>query len=421
MATCFPSGDSLTSDRDIAGHKRIAPPQPTEIKVALLTGGFDRPYAFELAMSLVQRGVHLDIIGSDEMESPEMHSTPNLNFFNLRGNPRRAANLAKKVGRVLVYYARLIRYAAIARPKIFHILWNNKFEFFDRTMLMLYYKFLGKRIVLTAHNVNAARRDSKDSALNRLTLRIQYSLTDHIFVHTEKMKSELVNDFAVRERAITVLAHPINTAFPDTSLTPAQAKRRLGLNNGERTVLFFGRIVPYKGLDCLVAAVQQILTKNTNLRLVIAGEPKKGSEGYLEDIRRMIKRDVNEGRILQKIQFIPDDAIELYFKAADVLALPYKAIFQSGVLFLAYSFGLPVVAADVGSFREAIIEGRTGFLCKSNDPGDLAGALEAFFESDLFKNLDHRRQEIRDYARAHHSWDTVGELTHSVYADLSGR
>ena len=56
-----------------------------------------------------------------------------------------------------MYYAKLIRYAATAKPKIFHILWNNKFELFDRTVLMLYYRLLGKRIVLTAHNVNAGQ------------------------------------------------------------------------------------------------------------------------------------------------------------------------------------------------------------------------------------------------------------------------
>ena len=97
-----------------------------------------------------------------------------------------------------MYYARLIRYAATAKPRIFHILWNNKFESFDRTLLMLYYKVLGKKIVLTVHNVNAGRRDSKDTRLNRLTLRIQYRLADHIFVHTEKMKRELIEEFGVR-------------------------------------------------------------------------------------------------------------------------------------------------------------------------------------------------------------------------------
>ena len=71
-----------------------------------------------------------------------------------------------------------------AQPKIFHILWNNKFEFFDRTLLMLYYKLLGKKIVFTAHNVNIRKRDGNDSWLNRFSLKIQYQLVDHIFVHT---------------------------------------------------------------------------------------------------------------------------------------------------------------------------------------------------------------------------------------------
>jgi glycosyltransferase involved in cell wall biosynthesis len=121
---------------------------------------------------------------------------------------------------------------------------------------------------------------------------------------------------------------------------------------------------------------------------------------------------------MQKIQYIPDEETELYFKAADVLALPYTYIFQSGVLFLGYSFGLPVIATDVGSVSEEIIEGRTGFLCKSCDPVDLGKTIEKYFESDLFRNLDNRRQEIRDYANAKHSWDIVGEITRKLYAQL---
>ena len=124
---------------------------------------------------------------------------------------------------------RLIRYAATAKPRIFHILWNNKFETFDRTLLMLYYRLLGKRIVLTAHNVNAGKRDSKDTFLNRLTLRIQYRLADHIFVHTEKMKLELIEEFGVRESRVTVIPFGINNAVPNTDLAPSEAKQRLGI------------------------------------------------------------------------------------------------------------------------------------------------------------------------------------------------
>jgi glycosyltransferase involved in cell wall biosynthesis len=91
------------------------------------------------------------------------------------------------------------------------------------------------------------------------------------------------------------------------------------------------------------------------------------------------------------------------------------------VLFLAYSFGLPVVATDVGSLREDMIEGNTGFLCKPGNPAKLAEAIERYFASDLFKNLEVRRRELKDYASANHSWDVVAELTSNTYAKMSGR
>jgi D-inositol-3-phosphate glycosyltransferase len=401
---------------------RAIPNSPLGMDIGLLTGCQDRPYAFGLAMALISKGVSLDIVGSDEIDSAELHTTPNLRFLNFRGSQRSNANLAEKLSKLLVYYAKLIRYAARSKPETLHILWNNKFEFFDRTILMLYYKALAKKIALTAHNVNQARRDSKDSWLNRITLKIQYRLCDHIFVHTQKMKDELCQDFDVAENAVTVIRHPVNDAFPDTELTPADAKRRLGLKNDDKTILFFGRIRPYKGIEYLLDAFRILSADGqANYRLIVAGEPKKGSEEYLNEIQQSVKRDFKQGQVILRIQFIPDEEMELYLKGADVLVLPYKEIFQSGVLFLAYSFGLPVVATDVGSFREEIVEGSTGFLCKPGDPADLAKAIETYFASDLFKNLKVRRPELKDYANANHSWRAVAELTRNAYVKMLGR
>ena len=242
--------------------------------MTLLTGGGDRPYAFGLAMELIAKGAVLDVIGSDDLDCPEFHGKPGVNFLNLRGNQRPDVSFVRKVFRVSLYYAKLIRYAATAKPRIFHILWNNKFETFDRTLLMLYYKVLGKRIVLTVHNVNAARRDSKDTSLNRLTLRVQYRLADHIFVHTEQMKRELTQEFGVPRARVTVIPFGINNAVPNTRLTPAEARHRLGIPNEERTILFFGNIAPYKGLEYLITAFQQILARRDDYRLIIAGRPK---------------------------------------------------------------------------------------------------------------------------------------------------
>jgi glycosyltransferase involved in cell wall biosynthesis len=369
----------------------------------------------------VSKGVCLDVIGSDEVDRPELHASPKLNFLNLRGNQRPQVSLRRKVARVLIYYARLIRYASIAKPKIFHILWNNKFQFFDRTLLMLYYKLQGKKIAFTAHNVNAGRRDANDSVLNRLSLKIQYQLADHIFVHTEKMSKELLAEFGVGEQAVTVIPFGINNSVPDTDLTPAQARQKFGIPEDERLILFFGNIGPYKGLEFLVTAFQQIVANNPCYRLIIAGKPRGGSEEYLGMIQQSIRQDASRERVIQRIEYIPDEETELYFKAADVLVLPYTHVFQSGVLFLGYSFGLPVIATGVGSLEEDIIEGRTGFLCKPCDPLDLAKAIERYFDSDLFKSLPTRRQEIRDFAIQQHSWEIVGQMTRNVYATLLGR
>ena len=393
-------------------------PSQTEFSVSLLTGGIDRPYVFGLTKALSSIGVTVDLIGSDELDEPFFRTRPGVTFLNLRGDQRPNAGAIAKIYRISAYYSRLIRYAATAKPRIFHILWNNKFEMFDRTLLTLYYKLLGKAVVLTAHNVNKLKRDSTDTALNRLTLRIQYQLADHIFVHTSKMKSELVEDFGVPAGRVSVIPFGINNSVPDTSLTPKEARERLGIRGNQKTILFFGRIKPYKGLEYLIAAFQRLVRGQDDYRLVIAGQLEKGFESYWESIQREIQEYVQAGQIIARIDFIPDGETEIYFKAADVLVLPYKEIFQSGVMFLGYSFGLPVVAADVGSLKEEIIEGTTGFVFRPGDPIDLARALEEYFASALFAGLEKRRHEIREFARKRYSWELVSEITTGIYADL---
>jgi D-inositol-3-phosphate glycosyltransferase len=399
------------------------PPRPNnDISVALLTGGSDRPYVFGLTKELISKGVTLDLIGSDELDCPEYHGVPRLNFLKLRGDQDPHASLPKKMVRILSYYFKLLRYAATAKPKIFHILWNNKFLHFDRTLLMFYYRLLGKRLVLTVHNVNTAKRDNNDSAFNRFTLRIQYRLADHLFAHTEKMKHELMDEFGVPEGRISVIPLGINNSVPDTSLTSAEARQSLGLQEDDKAILFFGRITPYKGLEYLVDALQRILSPADKYRLMIVGRVEEETfDAYWAPIRDAIQDDVQRGRVLLRAEHVPDSETEVYFKAADVLVLPYRDIYQSGTLFLGYSFGLPALASDVGSLKEEIDEGNTGFVFKPEDPADLAMTIEKYFASELFRSLSSRKQTIRDFAAERHDWDVVGKMTISVYEGLLQR
>jgi len=386
-------------------------------EVALLTGGQDASYVYGLVTTLTQRGIHTNVVGNRRVDNSEFHRSDRIKFVDcggLRPNDR----LLLKLFQLAVYYARLIAYVTFRSPKIVHILWNNKAEYFDRTLLTIYFKCLRKKVVFTAHNVNKAKRDSCDSALNRVTLAIQYRLADRIFVHTEKMKSELVQEFGVSPECVVVIPFGTNIAVSDTELTTRAAKHRLGIRAGERTILFFGRIVPYKGLECLVEAFHRLARRDTNCRLIVAGEPMKGFKDYIDAIRRAMAEDSGADRILRRLEFIPDDETEVYFKAADVLVLPYRSIFESGVVFLAYRFGLPVIASDVGSFREELAHSGAGLVFERENPAALVDKLVAFFKSDLYRDAAKHRRRIQEYSSARHSWDTVGEITERVYSGL---
>jgi len=407
-----------TDQPDAKELPKLAMPAPKKYSVTLLTGGIDRPYVFGLTNALSSMGVTVDLIGSDELDDPDLHNKPGVRFLNLRRDQRPDANLISKIYRILAYYLRLILYAATAKPKTFHILWNNRIEIFDRTLLMLYYRLLGKVVVLTAHNVNKRKRDSADTTLNRLTLRIQYRLADHIFVHTPKMKNELTEEFGVPRPRITVIPFGINNSVPQTNLSTKEAKKRLGISDNHKTILFFGRIKPYKGLEYLISAFQKVVRGHSDYRLIIAGQIEMPSDAYWVPLQKEIHQYVDTGQIISRIEFIPDNEIEVYFKAADTLVLPYKEIFQSGVIFLGYNFGLPVLAADVGSLNEDIIEGTTGFVFKPEDSIELARAIERYFASDLYVDLEKHRREIREFAMKSHSWKLVSELTIGIYAGL---
>ncbi len=387
------------------------------LEVALLTGGGDKPYALGMATALTSVGIRVDFIGSDDLNVSEVVSNSRVNFLNLRGDQRAEASPMAKALRVLSYYVRLIRYAATAKPKLFHILWNNKFQFLDCTLLMLYYRLLGKKIVFTAHNVNAGKRDLNDSWLNRHSLKIQYELCDHILVHTYSMKSELVADFRIPQEQVSVIPFGINNTIRNTSLSTAEAKRQLGVDSSDKTLLFFGNIAPYKGLEYLTDAFTELLKKDGHYRLIIAGRPK-GGEDYWKQIQHTITRNGVRDRIIERIEYIPDEETEVYFKAADVLILPYSRVFQSGVLFLGYSFGLPAIASDVGTLKEEIIEGQTGFVFNPQDSSDLASKIDKYFKSELFRNLETRRAEINAYANERYSWSKVAMITGATYSRL---
>src|SRR5205823_1943262 len=152
---------------------------------------------------LLARGIHVACIGNDELADRQVAGTGHLEFHNLVGS-QDPHSLVGKVWRVLRYYGRLVIFAARTDAELFHILWFRKFPWVERTLLNIYFKLLGKKLVFTAHNVDDQARDGrKPRLIHRLSLRFLYRIVDHVFVHTPKMKSELLDKFKIAEDKVT--------------------------------------------------------------------------------------------------------------------------------------------------------------------------------------------------------------------------
>jgi D-inositol-3-phosphate glycosyltransferase len=383
--------------------------------MSLITGSMDPHYQLDLIEGLRHQDLQIDVIGGDSMAKSDVLKAQNVRFLNLRGDQNPRSPLLTKVLRLLTYYWRLIKYALETDARLFHIQWPNKFVYLDRTLINAFYKLLGKTVVLTAHNINAGVRDGNDSILNRLTLRCHYSMADHIIVHTSRLKKELIEDFGQSADKITVVRHGINNVVHKNTVRRDEAKAILGLSPENKTLLFFGHVKPYKGLEYLVDALDMLVRNGfPEVRLVLAGEVASHAT-YWNFLMNQIEAARLRDYVLLKIGFVLDDQIEQLFKAADCLVLPYRYSTQSGPLFIAYAYGLPVIAADIGSFSEDIKVGQTGFLFRAEDARDLCRTIKAFYQSELYSKLDHYTGQITRFAKANYSWDEIGRSTFGVY------
>lgn len=206
-----------------------------------------------------------------------------------------------------------------------------------------------------------------------------------IFVHGEALRDELVGAEAPRAPVVSI---PHGSDAGGFSALPDR-----------RSLLFFGRIAPYKGLDVLLDAMPRVWESVPDARLTIAGRGELPRHRALED-RRI---EVRQGHV-------PDARVSDLFADATCVVLPYRQASQSGVGALALEHGRAIVATAVGALPE-LVNDRVGRLVPPEDAGALANALvEVVGASGLAEQLG------RSAASEGVGWDRVAELTIEAYA-----
>ena len=202
--------------------------------------------------------------------------------------------------------------------------------------------------------------------------------------------------------------HPIYDHYGEL-IDKIEARKQLGLSADGKYVLFFGFIRDYKGLDLLIDAFGDLRLQDMGVRLLVAGEFYGDPQPYLNRIRSL---DISDIVILHN-DYIPDNKVNLYFRACDIVAQPYKTATQSGVTQVAFHFERPMLVTNVGGLPEIVPDGKIGYVVNP-DAQDIADALVRYYKENKEEEFTAGvREEKRKYG-----WDRMTAAVLNSYSQI---
>jgi glycosyltransferase involved in cell wall biosynthesis len=197
---------------------------------------------------------------------------------------------------------------------------------------------------------------------------------DGFIVMSRAVLNDLDKFDKVRPRKFS--PHPLYDNFGE-AVSKSLAKKKLGLDETTKYILFFGFIREYKGLDLLIKAFADDRFRKLPVKLLIAGEFYIDGKPYLDLIDSLGLKE----KIVLRTEFIENKDIVNYFCASDIVAQPYKDATQSGVTQIAYHFDKPMLTTNVGGLSEMVPDGKVGFVV-APDVNEISEALLRFFNEN---------------------------------------
>jgi len=169
----------------------------------------------------------------------------------------------------------------------------------------------------------------------------------HFVVHSEADREIISRIYGIKREKIAVIPHGIYDHYE--KLPKEEARASLGIKE-DFVILFFGLLRPYKGVKYLLRAFERLPEEIAERsRLLIVGETWEDKEAV-----QLAMRSERRERISVVARYVSDAEVALFFSAADVLVVPYTRASQSGVAHIGMSFGMPIIASDVGGLRESL-------------------------------------------------------------------
>ncbi len=200
--------------------------------------------------------------------------------------------------------------------------------------------------------------------------------------------------------------HPWYDHFGD-KMDVTVAREQIGIDSTKKTLLFFGLIRDYKGLDLLLDAFNFL---DDSYQLLIVGEVYSKLELYQDKI----DQSPNKQRIHFLNKYIQDSDVNVYFSAADLCVLPYRTATQSGITATSFHFDIPILATNVGGFKSQIETPGMGVVVDSPDSLLIKKGIEKYFD----ENLKNQFVEAIHVEKSKNTWEMYADKLISFSCEL---
>jgi beta-1,4-mannosyltransferase len=268
-------------------------------------------------------------------------------------------------------------------------------------------------LVWTVHNL--VGHDAPDAAYHRRMTQILIDRCGGIIVMSQAALRLLSENYRVPERTrVAVIPHGHYIDAYTNVVTREQAREYFSLNESGRMVLFLGSMRPYKGVEELMSAFAGLARRGD--MLVLAGPTL--DPAYGERLRSLAAGPLPAGAQIRVVpEAIPDDMLQTYFNAADLVALPFRSILNSGSALLAQSFARCVIAPAIGSLPEVLSS--DGFF--GYDPARPSALADTLRDSLARGDLLARGLRAREYLRDRYDWGGIGRRARELYEHVMER
>ena len=324
-------------------------------------------------------------------------------------------NIWRKLFTHIINVVHLQRQLSAYRPDICH-LHEVKVPWLELRFVRWCHR-KGVKVVYTAHDILHPERLNIGSALASF-----YAEVDGIIANAEENKQRITSTFNIDPQKIRVIVPGSLISADRPRLTDESKKHeirlKLDLDEHRPTVLFFGyirKIRKYKGLDILLKATNQLQRRKRRITLIIVGEVVGDFDSY----QRLIDQCLYPGDVQLFLRYVTEKEMSEFFLASDLVVLPYRSIYQSGIVPVAYAHARPVIASRVGGLTEIIEDGRSGRLVPPNDPDALAEAMaELLNDPAAMKRMGEFAYKL---VKDKYSWSSIAEETLVLYKKVLAR